>query len=183
MRLVSTNVQGPVIAALRCHPADIDRAGVALTPAPRRRIPVLIAHSGLHPERELRMAREACLSASVAAIRQARRYTDDVQFSAEDATRSDLEFLCRVVEAVIEAGCTTVNLPDTVGYAVPHEIHAFFSAILGRVPNADKATFSTHCRRSGARGPNTLAAVTAGTGWSSEINASASARATPRSRS
>ena len=133
VRLVSTNVQGPVIAALaRCHPADIDRAGWALTPAPRRRIHTFIATSDLHLERKLRMSKETCLEAAVNAIKQARQHTDDVQFSAEDATRSDMEFLCRVVEAVIAAGCTTVNLPDTVGFAVPHEISAFFTAILTR---------------------------------------------------
>ena len=120
VRLISTNVQGPVIAALaRCHPADIDRAGWALAPARRRRIHTFIATSDLHLERKLRMTKEKCLEAAVAAVRQARQYTDDVQFSAEDATRSDLEFLCRVVEEVISAGCTTVNLPDTVGFSTP----------------------------------------------------------------
>jgi len=164
VRLVSTSVQGPIIAALaRCHPADIDRAGWALAPAPRRRIHTFIATSDLHLERKLRMSRETCLDAAVAAVRQARRYTDDVQFSAEDATRSDLDFLCRVVEAVIAAGCTTVNLPDTVGYAVPHEMSAFFASILSRVPNADQAIFSTHCHDDlGLAVANTLAAVTAG---------------------
>jgi 2-isopropylmalate synthase len=164
VRLVASSVQGPVVAALaRCHPADIDRAGWALSPAPRRRIHTFIATSDLHLERKLRMTREACLEAAVAAVRQARRYTDDVQFSAEDATRSDLEFLCRVVEAVIDAGCTTVNLPDTVGYSIPHEISAFFTAILSRVPNASQATVSTHCHDDlGLAVANTLAAVTAG---------------------
>jgi 2-isopropylmalate synthase len=86
-----------------------------------------------------------------------------VQFSAEDATRSNLDFLCRVVESVIDAGCTTVNLPDTVGYGIPHEIGAFFAAILSRVPNASKATFSTHCHDDlGLAVANTIAAVTAG---------------------
>jgi 2-isopropylmalate synthase len=86
-----------------------------------------------------------------------------VQFSAEDATRSDLDFLCRVVEGVIAAGCTTVNLPDTVGYSIPHEISAFFTAILSRVPNASQAIFSTHCHDDlGLAVANTLAAVTAG---------------------
>ena len=152
VRLVSTNVQGPVIAALaRCHPADIDRAGWALSPAPRRRIHTFIATSDLHLERKLRMSKETCLEAAVAAVKQARQYTDDVQFSAEDATRSDLEFLCRVVEAVIAAGCTTVNLPDTVGFAVPHEISAFFTAILTRVPERH------HARRS-ARTATTISA-------------------------
>src|SRR5262245_40229304 len=164
VRAVATNVRGPIIAALaRCHPADIERAGVALTSAPRRRIHTFIATSDLHLERKLRMSREACLDAAVAAVRQARRYTDDVQFSAEDATRSDLDFLCRIVEAVIAAGCTTVNLPDTVGFAVPHEISAFFASILSRVPNASQATFSTHCHDDlGLAVANTLAAVTAG---------------------
>jgi 2-isopropylmalate synthase len=164
VRQISASVQGPVIAALaRCHPADIDRAGWALDPAPRRRIHTFIATSDLHLERKLRMTREACLAAAIAAVRQARRYTDDVQFSAEDATRSDLDFLCRVVEGVIDAGCTTVNLPDTVGYGIPHEISAFFAAILSRVPNASKATFSTHCHDDlGLAVANTIAAVTAG---------------------
>jgi 2-isopropylmalate synthase len=164
VRVISSSVHGPVIAALaRCHPADIDRAGEALQPAPRRRIHTFIATSDLHLERKLRITREACLETAVAAVRQARKYTDDVQFSAEDATRSDLDFLCRVVEAVIEAGCTTVNLPDTVGFAVPHEMSAFFTAILSRVPNADKATFSTHCHDDlGLAVANTLAAVQAG---------------------
>ena len=99
----------------------------------------------------------------MAAVRRARRYTDDVQFSAEDATRSDLDFLCRVIEAVIEAGCTTINLPDTVGYATPDEIGDFFRTILKRVPNADQATFSAHCHDDlGLAVANTLAAVTAG---------------------
>jgi 2-isopropylmalate synthase len=164
VRLVATQVEGPVIAALaRCHPVDIDRAGWALAPAARRRIHTFIATSDLHLQRKLRMSRETCLDAAVAAIRQARRYTDDVQFSAEDATRSDMDFLCRVVEAVIAAGCTTVNLPDTVGFAIPDEIGRFFTAMLTRVPNASQATFSAHCHDDlGLAVANTLAAVTAG---------------------
>ena len=106
VRMVATEVRGPVIAALaRCTPADIDRAGWALQPAARRRIHIFIATSDLHLERKLRMSREACLDAAVAAVHRARRYTDDVQFSAEDATRSDMDFLCRVIEEVISAGC------------------------------------------------------------------------------
>jgi len=164
VRTISTQVQGPVIAALaRCSPADIDRAGAALTPAPRRRIHVFIATSDLHLERKLRMTRETCLDAAVAAIHRARRYTDDVQFSAEDATRSDMDFLCRVIEEVISAGCTTVNLPDTVGYSTPDEIGAFFRTVLDRVPNAGHATFSAHCHDDlGLAVANTLAAVGAG---------------------
>src|SRR5262245_52903187 len=108
VRMVATHVKGPVIAGLaRCAPADIDRAGWALSPAARRRIHVFIATSDLHLERKLRMSREQVLDASVAAVHRARRYTTDIQFSAEDATRSDLDFLCRVIQEVISAGCTT----------------------------------------------------------------------------
>jgi len=164
VRMIATRVRGPVVAALaRCSPADIDRAGWALAPAPRRRIHVFIATSDLHLERKLRITRETCLNAAVAAIHQARRYTDDVQFSAEDATRSDMDFLCRLVEEVISAGCTTVNLPDTVGYSTPDEIGAFFSTITRRVSNARHATLSTHCHDDlGLAVANTLAAVSAG---------------------
>jgi 2-isopropylmalate synthase len=164
VRVISEQVQGPVIAALaRCHPADIDRAGEALAAAPRRRIHVFIATSDLHLERKLRMTREACLDAAVAAIHRARRFTEDVQFSAEDATRSDMDFLCRVIQEVISAGCTTVNLPDTVGYSTPDEIGEFFRTVLSRVPNAGHATFSAHCHDDlGLAVANTLAAVRAG---------------------
>jgi 2-isopropylmalate synthase len=161
---IAGQVRGPIIAGLaRCNPADIDRAGEALQPAPRRRIHVFIATSDLHLERKLRMTREACLDAAVAAIHRARRYTDDVQFSAEDATRSDIDFLSRVIQEVISAGCTTVNLPDTVGYSTPDEIGAFFRTILAKVPNAGHATFSAHCHDDlGLAVANTLAAVTNG---------------------
>ena len=164
VRRVAVEVRGPVIAGLaRCHQADIDRAGTALAPAARRRIHTFIATSDLHLSRKLRMTRETCLDAAVAAVRRARKYTDDVQFSAEDATRSNMDFLCRVVEAVIAEGCTTINLPDTVGYSTPDEIAAFFTAIIGRVPHSDAVTFSAHCHDDlGLAAANTLAAVSAG---------------------
>jgi 2-isopropylmalate synthase len=164
VRMVATHIRGPVIAGLaRCHAADIDRAGWSLAPAPRRRIHVFIATSDLHLERKLRISRKDCLEAAVAAVHQARRYTNDVQFSAEDATRSDMDFLCRVIEDVISAGCTTVNLPDTVGYSTPDEIAEFFRTVLLRVPNASHATFSAHCHDDlGLAVANTLAAVGAG---------------------
>jgi 2-isopropylmalate synthase len=164
VRMVATHIRGPVIAGLaRCHPADIDRAGWALEPAPRRRIHTFIATSDLHLERKLRLSREQCLEAAVAAIHHARRYTDDVQFSAEDATRSDLGFLCRVIQEVISAGCTTVNLPDTVGYSTPEEIGHFFRTVMARVPNARFATFSAHCHDDlGLAAANTIAAMGAG---------------------
>ena len=164
VRSVAAEVRRPVIAALaRCRRDDIDRAGHSIAPAARPRIHTFIATSDLHLARKLNITREACLEAAVAAVTQARRYTDDVQFSAEDATRSDLDFLCRVLESVIEAGATTINLPDTVGYATPDEITAFFTTVLGRVPNAGRAVFSAHCHDDlGLAVANTLVALQAG---------------------
>jgi len=164
VRTVSTEVQGPVIAALaRCRAKDIERAAWALAPAPRRRIHVFIATSDLHLERKLRISREECLQTAMSAIRLARNYTDDVQFSAEDATRSDPDFLCQIVEAVIQAGAKTINLPDTVGYSTPDEVAAFFGAVISRVPSSDQVTFSAHCHDDlGLAVANTLAALGGG---------------------
>jgi 2-isopropylmalate synthase len=164
VRRVAQEVRGPKIAALArtCAP-DIERAAWALAPAIRPRIHTFIATSDLHLERKLRMSRQDCLNAAVSAVRLARRHTDDVQFSAEDATRSDLDFLCRVIEEVIDAGCSTINLPDTVGYSTPDEIGAFFTAVRSRVPNADRVIFSTHCHDDlGLAVANSLAAIQAG---------------------
>jgi 2-isopropylmalate synthase len=153
-----------VIAALaRCRPEDIERAGEALKGAARSRIHTFIATSDLRLAKKLNITREQCLEQAIAAVKQARTYTDDVQFSAEDATRSDIEFLARVVEDVINAGATTINLPDTVGYATPDEIRDFFTTIQALVPNSDKAVFSAHCHDDlGLAVANTHAAVTAG---------------------
>src|SRR3954447_6168625 len=161
---IAKEVRRPVIAALaRCRPLDIDQAARAQAPAARRRIHTSLATSDLHLERKLRITREACLSAVVDGVRRARQFTDDVEFSAEDATRSDHDFLCRVVEAAIEAGATTINLPDTVGYTTPDEMHEFFAEVIRRVPNSDKATFSAHCHDDlGLAVANSLAAVTGG---------------------
>jgi len=164
VRTVAAGVRRPVIAALaRCRRDDIDRAGQSIAPAARSRIHTFIATSDLHLARKLNITREASLEAAVAAVTQARGYTDDVQFSAEDATRRDLDFLCRVIESVIEAGATTINLPDTVGYATPDEMVAFFTTVLGRVPNADRAVFSAHCHDDlGLAVANTLVSLQAG---------------------
>jgi 2-isopropylmalate synthase len=164
VRRVALALERPVVAALaRCAPGDIDRAAWSIAPARRGRIHTFIATSDLHLSRKLRMSRPECLVAAIGAVRRARSYTDDVEFSAEDATRSDLDFLCRVVEAVIDAGAGTVNLPDTVGYSTPDEIAAFFREVLGRVPNADRAIFSAHCHDDlGLAVANTLAAIGAG---------------------
>ena len=162
--LIATEIKGPVIAALaRCSPADIDRAGESLAPATRSRIHTFIATSDLHLERKLRISREDCLAAVTASVAQARGYTDDVEFSAEDATRSDLDFLCRVVDASIAAGATTINLPDTVGYCTPEEIEEFFTVVRGKVQDADRVIFSTHCHDDlGLAVANSLAALRAG---------------------
>src|SRR3954469_10282896 len=163
-RQVAREVRRPVIAALaRCRKEDIDEAARALEPAERRRIHTFLATSDLHLDRKLRMTRETCLTAIVDGVRRARKYTDDVEFSAEDATRSDRDFLCRVVEAAIANGATTINLPDTVGYSIPDEIRAFFLEVRGRVPNSDKAIFSTHCHDDlGLAVANSLAAIEGG---------------------
>jgi 2-isopropylmalate synthase len=162
--LVAREIRRPVIAALaRCRPADIEEAARALEPAERRRIHTFLATSDLHLERKLRITREACLEQVSDGVRRARRHTDDVEFSAEDATRSDRDFLCRVVETAIDCGATTINLPDTVGYATPDDTREFFEEIQRRVPNAHRAVFSAHCHDDlGLAVANSLAAVQAG---------------------
>ena len=161
---VAREVRRPVIAALaRCRTLDIEEAAKALAPAARKRIHTFIATSDLHLTRKLRITREACLEAAVSAVRLARQHTDDVEFSAEDATRSDRDFLCRVIEAVVREGCTTVNLPDTVGYGTPDETRSFFEDIRARVPNADRIIFSAHCHDDlGLAVANSLAAIQGG---------------------
>jgi 2-isopropylmalate synthase len=161
---IAREVRRPVIAALaRCRQLDIDEAARALEPAERRRIHTFLATSDLHLERKLRITKEACLSQVADGVRLARRYTDDVEFSAEDATRSDRDFLCRVVETAIACGASTINLPDTVGYATPEDVREFFSEIRGRVPNADRAIFSAHCHDDlGLAVANSLAAIQGG---------------------
>ena len=164
VRLIASEIRGPVIAALaRCNPADIECAGESVKPADRARIHTFIATSDLHLERKLRITREACLQAVIDNVALARNYTDDIEFSAEDATRTDVDFLCRIVETAIDRGATTINLPDTVGYCTPDEIEQFFVDIIGRVPNADKAVFSTHCHDDlGLAVANSLASVRGG---------------------
>jgi 2-isopropylmalate synthase len=163
-RQVAREVRRPVIAALaRCRPLDIEEAARALEPADRKRIHTFLATSDLHLKAKLRLTREQCLEAIIENVRRARNYVDDVEFSAEDATRSDRDFLCRVVEAAIDAGASTINLPDTVGYGVPDETRDFFAEVIRRVPNSDKAIFSTHCHDDlGLAVANSLAAVTGG---------------------
>lgn len=154
----------PVICSLaRTGRTDIMRAGEAITPAKRKRIHTFIATSDLHIQHKLRMTREEVLEATTAAVTLAREYTDDVEWSAEDATRTDADFLCRAVEAAIKAGATTINLPDTVGYALPADMSRIFTMVRERVPGADRVIFSSHNHNDlGLAVANTLAAVAAG---------------------
>lgn len=164
VRDVSAVVRRPVIAALaRTRPDDIDCAWEALRNAARPRLHVFLATSDLHLEYKLRVDRRTCRQMAVDAVARARGYCPDVEFSAEDATRSDLDFLCEVAEAVVEAGASTVNLPDTVGYALPEDICRMFQAVHGRI--GDAAVLSAHCHDDlGLAVSNSLAAVQAGAG-------------------
>ena len=157
-------IKGPVICGLaRTGRADIMRAGEAIKPAERRRIHTFIATSDLHMEHKLRMSRDEVLAATTGAITLAREYTDDVEWSSEDGTRTDPEFLCRAVEAAIKAGATTINIPDTVGYALPEDMARIFTMLRERVPGAEKIVFSTHNHNDlGLAVANTVAAIRAG---------------------
>ena len=164
VRQIAAEIRRPTIAALaRARTEDIEVAARALELAERSRIHTFIATSDLHLASKLRITREKCLELVIAAVRLARRFTDDVEFSAEDATRSDPDFLCRVIEAAIREGATTINLPDTVGYATSDEIRTFFADVLQRVSNADRAIFSAHCHDDlGLAVANSIAAVQGG---------------------
>ncbi|HYX80930.1 MAG TPA: 2-isopropylmalate synthase [Gemmatimonadales bacterium] len=161
---VAEGVHRPIIAALaRCHDRDIDAAVEALQAAQRKRIHVFIATSDLHLEQKLRIDRTTCLERVRAAVRRARGTTNDVEFSAEDATRSDFDFLCRVVAAAIAEGASTINLPDTVGYTTPAEYAALFQAVRERVPETEQIVLSAHCHDDlGLAVANSLAAIDAG---------------------
>jgi 2-isopropylmalate synthase len=161
---IARDVRRPIIAALaRARPEDIDRAAEAVQDAEHARIHTFIATSKLHLERKLKITEAECLERAAQAIERARRYTDDVEFSAEDATRSDLHFLCKVTEAAVSAGATTINLPDTVGYTHPREIERLFSTLREKVPGLDQVVLSCHCHNDlGLATANSLAAVEAG---------------------
>ncbi len=149
-----------VCGLARALEADIARAGEALKGANAGRIHTFIATSPVHMERKLRMTPDQVVEQAVWAVKRARDFTDDVEFSAEDAGRSDLDFLCRVFEAVIEAGARTINVPDTVGYNLPTQFGETLHRVLERVPNADRAVFSVHCHNDlGLAVANSLAAV------------------------
>ena len=152
--------ESTVCGLARALDKDIDRAGEALKGAESSRIHTFIATSPIHMKMKLRMTPDQVLEQAVAAVKRARKYTDNVEFSPEDAGRSETDFLCRVLEAVIDAGATTVNIPDTVGYNVPHQFGALLKSLIERVPNADRAIFSVHCHNDlGLAVANSLSAV------------------------
>jgi 2-isopropylmalate synthase len=139
---------------------DIRRAGEALKGAKSARIHTFIATSPIHMEKKLRMTPDQVVEQAIKAVTWARQYTDNVEFSPEDAGRSDPDFLCRVLEAVIKAGATTLNIPDTVGYNLPHQFGALIKSLRERIPNSDKVIFSVHCHNDlGLAVANSLSAV------------------------
>lgn len=161
---IAQHVHGPVICALsRALTADIDACGQALAGAERRRIHTFIATSPLHLQYKLRKSLADATSQAVAAITHARRYTDDVEFSCEDAGRTPIDDLCRIVEAAIRAGATTINIPDTVGYTIPTEFATIIQQLSARVPNIHKAVLSVHCHNDlGLAVANSISAIQAG---------------------
>ncbi|MEJ2683048.1 MAG: 2-isopropylmalate synthase, partial [Candidatus Sulfobium sp.] len=164
VRRIASEVSGATIAGLaRTKDKDIQSAGEALRKAGQRRIHTFIATSDIHLKHNLRMDRKEVLESAVKAVKLARAYTGDVEFSAEDATRSDRDYLCTVTEAVIKAGAVTVNIPDTVGYTVPQEYAELIEYLFNKVPNIDKAVISVHCHNDlGLAVANSLAAVLKG---------------------
>ena len=155
---------GPVVASLgRANTADILRSAEALKPAARKRIHIVLATSDLHMRVKLRMSREEVLALTTESVTLGRNHSDDVEWSAEDGSRSDPEFLCRCAEAAIKAGATTINIPDTVGYSMPEDIRAIFRMLKERVPGADRVVLSSHNHNDlGMAVANTLAAIEGG---------------------
>jgi 2-isopropylmalate synthase len=162
VRAIAAEVRRPVIAGLaRAVSGDVERAAQAVARAHHPRIHVFLATSDLHLRDKLRISRLQCLEQAAAAVRLARRHVDDVEFSAEDATRSDVAFVAEVAAAVVDAGATTVNLPDTVGYALPQDITHLFHVVGRRL--GTRATLSAHCHDDlGLAVANSLAAIEAG---------------------
>jgi len=161
VKAVAEVVQDSTVCGLaRAVENDIQRAADAIKPANSGRIHTFIATSPIHMEHKLRMTPEQVLERAVWAVKLARQFTDDVEFSAEDAVRSDMDFLVRIFEAAIDAGAKTINVPDTVGYSIPHVWGERISELIERVPNADKVVWSTHCHNDlGLAVANSLSAV------------------------
>ena len=161
VKAVADTIKDSTVCGLaRAIKGDIDRAGEALKNANSARIHTFIATSPVHMEKKLRMAPDQVLEQAVKAVKWARKYTDNVEFSPEDAGRSNIDFLCRILEAVIKAGATTLNIPDTVGYTMPEQFGKLIQTLRKRIPNSDKAIFSVHCHNDlGLAVANSLSAV------------------------
>ncbi len=164
VKAIAETVRGPVIASLsRAAEADILRSAEALRPAERRRIHIVLATSALHMKYKLRLEPDEVLDLTARSVQLARDHAEDVEWSAEDGSRSDMEFLCRCVETAIKYGANTINIPDTVGYALPEDLENIFSTLRERVPGAEKVIFSTHNHNDlGLAVANTIAAIRAG---------------------
>lgn len=161
---ISAKLKNTEIAGLaRANKGDIDAAWGAVKGAAKPRIHTFIATSDIHLEYKLKMSRDEVVQKAIEAVRYAKSFTDNIEFSAEDGSRSDRDFLCKVFEAAIEAGATTVNLPDTVGYAIPSEFAELVQYVMAHTPNIGKAVLSVHCHNDlGLATANTLAALAAG---------------------
>jgi 2-isopropylmalate synthase len=161
VRTIARTIKGPVIAGLaRAVSKDIDACYNAVKPAARHRIHVFLGTSAIHIQEKLRRDEDQILAMAVEAVKYAKRKTADIEFSCEDTGRTRLEFLYRIVEAVIQAGATTVNLPDTVGYTIPEEFGTIFRNVMNNVPNVDKAVISVHCHNDlGMATANSIMAV------------------------
>ncbi len=166
VREIANVVRGATVCGLaRCNDNDITRAYEALKKAQQPRIHVFLATSAIHREFKLRMNQDEIIARAIAGVKLAASFCDDIEFSPEDAARTEHDFLCRVVEAAIDAGATTINIPDTVGYTTPQEMFERIQLLMNRVPNIDKAILSTHCHDDlGLALANSLAAVAAGCG-------------------
>ncbi len=164
IQAISGIIKDSIICSLsRANDRDIARAAEALASARRKRIHTFIATSPLHMEKKLRMSPDQVLEQAKLAVRYARQFTDDVEFSPEDGSRSEMDFLCRVIEAVIKEGATTINFADTVGYGVPTLYGTMLKELRERVPNSDKAIWSVHCHNDlGMAVANSLAGVMIG---------------------
>ena len=164
VKAISGLITGSIVCALaRANPEDVTKAADALAPAAACRIHTFIATSPIHMRRKLHMTPDQVVEHAVAAVRLARNHTDDVEFSPEDAGRSESDFLCRIIEAAIDAGAGTINIPDTVGYNLPTQFGNLIGELRARIPNADKAVFSVHCHNDlGLAVANSLSAVLAG---------------------
>ena len=166
VRAIAHEIRGAVICGLaRCNEQDIDRAWEALAEAERARIHVFLATSAIHREFKLKMDKDEIIARAIAGVRRAASYCEDIEFSPEDASRTELSFLCQVVDAAIEAGATTINIPDTVGYATPEHMAHVMRTLHENVKHIDRAVLSVHCHNDlGLAVANSLAAIQGGAG-------------------